>query len=77
MLHIFASTHKDHMLSQIEWQYKHEQHNSQQRSQWMLVIKWTQQVWKYQMGHQKPLIEEAMRISTKYWVLIIVPRKNK
>ena len=43
----------------------------------MLVIKWTQKVWKYQMGNQKPLIEEAMRISTKYWVLIIVPRKNK
>ena len=30
------------------------------------------------MGHQKPLIEEeAMQISTKYWVLIMVPRKNK
>jgi hypothetical protein len=27
--HILASTHKDHMLSQIEWQHKHEQHNSQ------------------------------------------------
>ena len=26
------------------------------------------------MGHQKPLIEEeAIQISTKYWVLIIVP----
>ena len=29
MLHIFVSTHKDHMLSQNEWQQKHEQHNSQ------------------------------------------------
>jgi hypothetical protein len=29
ILHIFASTQKDHMLSQNEWQHKHEQHNSQ------------------------------------------------
>jgi hypothetical protein len=44
----------------------------------MLVIKWTQNVWKYQMGNQKPLIEEeTIQISTKYWVLIMVSRKNK